>query len=148
MTIWSRQLQRIFGENAERVFLIDAIDSGQTSYADLARGAASLVQQLENLGLQRGDRIGIHLPNGSLFAILYFACLLGGFTAVPVNNALSQKDRVFVLSRARLSAVVTAIGDEVLTDGTSKQANGLSTICRVLTISADDSGADLSLAPD
>src|SRR5205807_15602 len=127
--IWSKRLQRIFGANAGRTFLIDAIDGGRSSYADLARSAACLVQQLENLGLQPGDRIGIHLPNSSLFVFLYFACLLGRFTAVPVNNALSQKDRVFVLSRARLSAVVTAVGDEVLTDGTSKQANGLSTIC-------------------
>jgi long-chain acyl-CoA synthetase len=110
MTVWSKQLPRIFGENASRAFLIDAIDGGQTSYADLARSAASLAVQLENLGVLPGDRIGIHLPNGSLFAILYFACLLGGFTAVPINNALSPKDRAFVLRRARLSAVVTRVG--------------------------------------
>src|SRR5579864_1859919 len=112
MTIWSEQLSRTFRENAKRTFMIDAIDGGQASYADLAWSAASLVEQLDSLGLQPDDRIGIHLPNGALFAILYFACLLGGFTAVPVNNALSQKDRAFVLSRARLSVVVTGVGED------------------------------------
>src|ERR1700736_2738175 len=131
MTIWSRQLQRIFGENASRAFLIDAIDGGQTSYADLARSAASLAVQLENLGVLPGDRIGMHLPNGALFAILYFACLLGGFTAVPINKALSPKDRAFVLRRARLSAVVTRVGKEGLADLISDRENDVSEIYRI-----------------
>ena len=145
MTTWSKQLSRIFRENAGRAFLIDAIDGGQTTYADLARSAASLAEQLESLGLQPGDRIGIQLPNGSLFATLYLACLLGGFTAVPVNNALSLKDRAFVLSRARLSAVVTEVGKEGLADFASEQENGISEIGRVLTISKGEFGADLCL---
>jgi acyl-coenzyme A synthetase/AMP-(fatty) acid ligase len=146
MTIWSRQLQRIFGENAGRAFLIDAIDGGQTSYADLARSAASLVEQFQKLGLQPGDRIGIRLPNGSLFGILYFTCLLGGFTAVPVSNAISQKDRAFVVSLARLSAVVTAVGEGGPADVIPDREDDISKICPVLTISKGESGADLCVA--
>jgi long-chain acyl-CoA synthetase len=135
MKIWSKQLPRIFHENASRAFLIDAIDGGQTSYADLARSAASLAMQLEDRGLKPGDRVGIQLPNGSVFATLYFACLLGGFTAVPINNALSPRDRAFVLSRSRLSVVVTEVGAEEFADA----------IRQVLTVSKDASGADLRL---
>jgi long-chain acyl-CoA synthetase len=148
MTIWSKQLSRIFQENARRAFLIDAIDGGQTSYADLAWSAASLAEQLGGRGLQPGDRVGIHLPNGSVFAILYFACLLGGFTAVPVNNALSPKDRAFVLSRARLSAVVTRVGMEGLANVVSDRENDLSEICQVLTVSKGEAGADLYLTAE
>ncbi len=148
MTVWSSQLRHIFRENAERAFLIDAIDGGQMSYAEFAQNAASLAEQFGRLGLMPRDRIGIHLPNGSLFAVLYFACLLGGFTAVPVSNALSPKDRAFVLKQARLSAVVTAVGEGVIADIASGGEDDVRKICRVLTIAARGSNADLSLPAD
>lgn len=140
MMIWSTEVSRIFRENAGRTFLIDAIDGGATSYGDLAGRAASLARQLESRGLRSGDRIGIQLPNGSLFATLYFACLLGGFTAVPVNNALPAKDRIFVLGRSRLSAIVVEAGSEGFTDVSSDGISG----CPVLTISNGQADADLS----
>lgn len=138
MAGWSTQLARIFRDNAERTFFIDAIEGGRTSYGELARSAVALAEQLRSRGLRPGDRIGIHLPNGTVFATLYFACLVGGFTAVPVNNALSLKDRAFVLDRSRLSALVTD-AEGALAQGESKEAR------RMLTISKDGTGADLSL---
>lgn len=144
MKSWSTQLARIFRDNGERTFLIDAIDGGRTSYGDLARNAAVLVEQLKAHRLQAGDRIGIHLPNGTLFATLYFACLLGGFTAVPVNNALSLKDRAFVLNRSRLSAVVTGV---VMNDArdTQQQSEEGGKPWSILTIARDGLEADLVL---
>ncbi len=53
-----------------------------------------------------GARVGIYLPNSAEFATLYFACLLGGFTAVPINSALPARDREFVLSRSQLSVLI------------------------------------------
>lgn len=146
MTNWSKQLARIFRDNAERVFLIDAIDKGQTSYGELARNAAALVQQLEDHGLLAGDRIGIDLPNGSLFAVLYFSCLLGGFTAVPVNSALSLKDRAFVLSRSRLAAIVTHRGANDVESMLALNESGRFASKRILTISRNGAGADLMLS--
>ncbi|TLG77609.1 class I adenylate-forming enzyme family protein [Methylocystis sp. B8] len=146
MTNWSKRFTRIFGENAERTFFIDAIDGGQTSYGELARNAAALAQQLESRRLRAGDRIGIHLPNGSLFATFYFACLLGGFTAVPVNNALSLKDRAFVLGRSRLSAIVTGFGMKDVGDLLPSREQEGSDGPPVLTISKGDPRADLVLS--
>jgi acyl-coenzyme A synthetase/AMP-(fatty) acid ligase len=146
MTNWSKQLARIFRDNAERTFFIDAIDGGETSYGELARNAAALAQQLEGHQLRAGDRIGIHLPNGSLFATFYFVCLLGGFTAVPVNNALSLKDRALVLSRSRLSAVVTAMGSKDAVDILPLNESGAPEHVRMLTIAKGGARADLVLS--
>lgn len=108
MPAWSTRLARIFGDNAERAYMIETATGEVTTYADLALRSVSLVEQFRRHGIQRGDRIGVELPNGSAFATLYFACLLGGLTVVPMNNALPHKDRAFVLEKTRLSAVVTS----------------------------------------
>lgn len=145
MTSWSTQLARIFRDNAERTFFIDAIEGGRTSYGELARNATALVEQLKQHELRAGDRIGIHLPNGTLFATLYFACLLGGFTAVPVNNALSLKDRAFVMNRSRLSAVVTGVGTDEDQGALARSESGDGDSWPILRISKDGIGADLAL---
>ncbi|RUW65038.1 class I adenylate-forming enzyme family protein, partial [Mesorhizobium sp. M2A.F.Ca.ET.067.02.1.1] len=88
MQTWSERLARILRDNAERIYIIDSATGEVTTYEDLARRSASLVKQLERRGVRRGDRIGVQLPNGSVFATVYFACLLGGLTVVPVNSAL------------------------------------------------------------
>lgn len=142
---WSKQLARIFRENAERTFFTDAIEGGRTSYGELARNAAALAEQLKKHRLHAGDRIGIHLPNGALFATLYFACLLGGFTAVPVNNALSLKDRTFVLNRSRLSAIITGVGTDDVEDALARSESGGDDSWSILRISKDGIDADLAL---
>lgn len=146
MTNWSTQLARIFRHNAERTFFIDAIEGGRTSYGELARNAAALAEQLRKHRLRAGDRIGIDLPNGTLFATLYFACLLGGFTAVPVNNALSLKDRAFVLNRSRLAAIVTHGGANDVESMLALNEGGGFVPRRILTISKDSAGTDLILS--
>ena len=86
--------------------MIDTIGGRTITYGELLARAASGALALRRQGLQAGDRVGILLPNSVEFATLYFSCLVGGFTAVPINNALSAKDREFVLSRSRLSVLI------------------------------------------
>lgn len=100
-------LASIFARNAGKPFLIDAIGAETLSFTEAAARAATLASKLEGAGICRGDRIGASMQNGIDFVIFYLACLLGGFTAVPVNSALSPKDRAFILSRARLAALIT-----------------------------------------
>jgi long-chain acyl-CoA synthetase len=101
-------LQRIFQECAGKVFMIDAIGGRSMTYEELSRRAAFGAWALRRHGLKPGDRVGIFLPNGAEFATLYFACLIGGFTAVPINSALSAQDREFVLTHSQLSALIVA----------------------------------------
>ncbi|MGY2803832.1 class I adenylate-forming enzyme family protein [Bradyrhizobium sp. USDA 4506] len=107
MQTWSTRLARIFSDNAERTYMLDSVTGEVTTYAELARRSASLVTQLECHGIKRGGRVGVQLPNGSTFATVYFACLLGGLTIVPMSNSLTERDRTSVLDSACLSALIT-----------------------------------------
>ena len=100
-------LLAIFARNADKPLLIDAIGGGTRSFAEVAGASATLASNFESAGIRRGDRVGAGMPNGVDFVIFYLACLMGGFTAVPVNSSLSPKDRAFILSRARLAALIT-----------------------------------------
>lgn len=107
----------IFTRNATRPLIIDSSSGASLSYREVAQRAAGLASRLESFGLKRGDRIGIRMPNGVEFALIYFACLLGGFVAVPVNSALAPNNEV-ILQRARLSALIVdeRLGNAALTD--------------------------------
>jgi acyl-coenzyme A synthetase/AMP-(fatty) acid ligase len=141
MQTWSNRLARIFRENASRPYMIDSVDGRVTSYAELARQAVSLVRRLKTLGIRSGDRIGVRLPNGPSFAAVYFASLFGGFTVVPINNALPPRDRAFILARSRLSALVTDNNSEEVTPSAGENEIATSSLPR-LTLSASDPGAD------
>ncbi|NEB13974.1 AMP-binding protein [Streptomyces coelicoflavus] len=57
-------------------------EHGSLTYSELERRAAALARGLTNLGLVRGDRIVVQLPNTEDFFVTLFACLRIG--AVPV----------------------------------------------------------------
>jgi crotonobetaine/carnitine-CoA ligase len=57
------------------------------SYAQVEDAAARLASGLHDLGVKRGDRVGLFLPNGPAFVNTYFALGKLGATMVPVNTA-------------------------------------------------------------
>ena len=61
------------------------------------RAAHGLLQQ----GLQQGDRMAVLLHNGPEFIELYFACAKSGAVFVPVNNLLTARELVQILSYIR-----------------------------------------------
>lgn len=107
MPVLPQTLSRIFSENAERPYLIEGSSGKTLSYAQTLALAASGAEMLTSLGLRRGDRFGIDLANSETFVILYLAALLGGFTIVPLNNALAKKDYTFILEKSCLTLLLT-----------------------------------------
>lgn len=98
-------VQTRFTDDANRIFIVDATGT-EVTYGELARRATAAVQAFEAAGVTRGDRVGILMPHGLDFAILYFACLLGGLTAVPINSALPIKDLAFIIPRSGLKTII------------------------------------------
>lgn len=62
---------------------------------------------LADLGVGKGDRVGIHLPNCPQFAIAYYGLLKAGAVFVPLNHLLSERELVFQM---RDAGVETYIG--------------------------------------
>ena len=67
------------------------------TYAEFADAAARVAGLLRERGIERGDRVGIMLPNLPEFAIAYYGVLRAGGVVVPMNVLLKQREVAFYL---------------------------------------------------
>lgn len=76
-----------FRRHPEREAILDLTGAEplSLSYGRALDAAAAIAARLEGQGVVPGDRIAALLPNGADFALVYLACLIGGFTVVPLN---------------------------------------------------------------
>ncbi|MBI1764865.1 MAG: AMP-binding protein [Acidobacteria bacterium] len=83
---------------------------GQTAaltFGELEVRSNRLARLLRLRGLERGDRLGIFLPNRVEFIDLFLACLKLGVIVVPVNVLYRERELSHILSDAEPKAVVT-----------------------------------------
>src|SRR5437763_16775414 len=72
-------------------------DDSSATYAELAETVASLARRLHGLGVQRGDRIALALPNGREIVELLLAIMSLGAAAAPLNPAYTEDEYKFYL---------------------------------------------------
>src|SRR5262249_4024968 len=86
-----------------------ALVCGETrlTYGEFAAQVESVARAWLRQGLRRGDRVALHLRNGSDLATGYYACFAAGFVAVPVNNRLTPDEIAYVLEHSGARAYVT-----------------------------------------
>jgi long-chain acyl-CoA synthetase len=75
-------------------------DDTTTSYSALANDVARFADYLTYGGLQPGDRVGVMLPNGPEFAVVFYGVLHAGGVVVPLNSALHARAVEFYLTIA------------------------------------------------
>ncbi len=94
---------------AGRVFL------SRLSYAQLADQVARCAASLQRLGIRKGDRVAILLPNCPQFVVAYCATLATGAIAVPFNPLYSAREIEYQLrdSGARLAVVLNRFYPDV-----------------------------------
>jgi long-chain acyl-CoA synthetase len=85
-----------------------------TTWAALDARVDAAARGLRDLGLQRGDRVALHLGNTPDFVTLYFGALRAGLVAVPVNTGYTTDELAHVLGDAGARAVVTAAGTKAV----------------------------------
>ncbi len=74
------------------------LDDTELSYEFLDGATKHVVGLLESKGFQKGDRVGIMLPNVPYFAAIYYGVLRAGGTVVPMNPLLKGREVEFYLS--------------------------------------------------
>jgi acyl-CoA synthetase (AMP-forming)/AMP-acid ligase II len=89
----------------DRDFLVAG--DGELSFWRTAILSAKFASGLQALGLQRGDRIGILLPNGIRWCLALFAAHCAGLCVVPLNTWYRVDELGGVARRAKLRAVIT-----------------------------------------
>jgi long-chain acyl-CoA synthetase len=67
------------------------------TYDELIDRSARLATLLLEHGLERGDRVGVMLPNVPEFPIVYYGVLRAGGIAVPMNVLLKRREIAFYL---------------------------------------------------
>lgn len=78
---------------------IDVFDRGQrATYAEMDLRSNEYANALRALGVRKGDRIGVMLPNRIEFPILWFAIAKLGAVMVPVNMRYTSREVEYVLS--------------------------------------------------
>jgi long-chain acyl-CoA synthetase len=60
-----------------------------TTYSMLADDVARFADYLIDGGLEPGDRVGVMLPNGTAFAVVFYGVLRAGGVVVPMSPSLS-----------------------------------------------------------
>ena len=85
-------------------------DGGRLSYAELDALSDRFAAGLRASGLDRGDKVGLQLPNIPQFLIAYFGLLKAGCVAVPLNVLLKAPEVAYCLGDSQARALLTWAG--------------------------------------
>ncbi|HXT06007.1 MAG TPA: acyl--CoA ligase [Roseiarcus sp.] len=88
---------------------IAALDRPPLSYADLRSQIEATVAALNRLGVGRGDRVAIVLPNGPEMATT-FLCVASAATAAPLNPSYRAQEFEFYLTDLNAKALIVEAG--------------------------------------
>ena len=81
---------------AERTAIIQPDLNIRLSYGELRRQVTDLAEALAELGIGRGDRVGMAIPNGVATVVSFLAASIAG-TAAPLNPSYKEDEFRFYL---------------------------------------------------
>ncbi|MFD1334662.1 long-chain fatty acid--CoA ligase [Oceanobacillus iheyensis] len=76
------------------------------TYQQLEKMIYSVANSLYNLGIEKGDRIALMLPNCPQYPISYFATLLCGGTIVQINPMYKANELLHVLNDSEAKVII------------------------------------------
>ncbi len=99
--LFQQSVQR-FGANIATHFM-----GREFTFNELNELVNSFAAALENLGVKKGDRVAVHLPNSTQFPIAYFATLSLGAIVVPCNPMYVARELRHQLKDSGAETIVT-----------------------------------------
>ena len=92
-------LLKVFKDNSNKIAITDTFKNKKITYKEFLDNSFGIQYELKrNKNIKPGDKILISLENSYEFLALIFACLLGGFVAVPIDPNL-PKERLIKLKK-------------------------------------------------
>ncbi|HEY9287594.1 MAG TPA: long-chain fatty acid--CoA ligase [Candidatus Dormibacteraeota bacterium] len=88
-----RRGRTFFPDRAAIVF-----EGRRVSYRELDESSNRVANALTGLGIKRGDRVAVYLPNIPEFAVVYYGILKVGAIAVSINSIFKQHEVAFILN--------------------------------------------------
>ena len=105
----------------------------RVTYASLLRQVQAVADQLAAVGVGRGDRVGMALPNGLPTIVCFLAASVAG-TAAPLNPAYREEEFHFYLEDTNARVLI------VPPDGAEAARAAATGRARVLTAGMDAAG--------
>jgi len=93
-------------EDADRTFLI--FGDRRLTFRQVEERSAALAAALHELGIEKGDRVALDLPNWPEFVIAMFAAAKLGATIVPLNPRYTVPELQYMLRHSEAAVVVCA----------------------------------------
>jgi len=88
-------------------------DDSRFSYAEVTERAIAAARSLAALGIERGDPVGLLLPNGIDFVSSFFGAQLLGAVVVPINTRFRARELRHVVASADLEVILTGASGPV-----------------------------------
>lgn len=95
----------IFGAVAHKLPGQPLMDA-KLSYRDLRDAVNRFANALIKLGVKKGDRVAIYLPNCPQFVIAYYAALKAGAVIAPVNPIYTPRELEFILQDSGAETII------------------------------------------
>ena len=119
--------------SSERTALIQPEQHIRLSYGELRTQVQVLAEHLAALGVKRGDRIGIALPNGVASILCFLAAAEAG-TAAPLNPAYKEEEFRFYLEDTNARVLLLP------PDGAEEARRAAGHSVQVVTVEIDANG--------
>jgi len=97
-------LKKAVSEYSEKIAI--KFEDHTITYTKLYEIILKLANGLLNLGVQKGDRVIILLPNLPHFIFAYYALLKIGAIIVPINPLLKEKEIQYIFNETQPSAII------------------------------------------
>lgn len=78
-----------------------------TTWGDLGDQVSRMAKGLQGLGVKKGTRVGVFLPNCTYFLITYYAVLKAGGTVVNFNPLYAPKELIHQIKDSQTEIMVT-----------------------------------------
>ena len=99
-------LSFVIKQNAERTAIVDG--GKVIPYGTLGKRISTLTSKLYQMGIRRGDRVALLLPNGLDFVTGYFGIATLGTIVVPLNDHYQQTELLYFLDECGVSLIITS----------------------------------------
>ena len=134
-------LEQVASEHASEVAI--RFTGSEITYSTLIDAIRRLSRGLSKLGIQRGDRVAIMLPNLPQFPIAYYAALRLGAVVVPINMMNKGRETAWVLedSEAKILIAWRGVWNEMI-----RYTNVISSLKQVVLLGDDLPESTISLS--
>lgn len=121
-------------QHPDREFLVTP--DRTLTYGEFDTCVSSIAVGLHRLGLRKGDKLAIMLPNCPEFVALWFACARLGVIEVPINTAYKGMLLKHIITNSDSTVLVV---DETLLERFENDAVGFAAVTHTVVRTADES---------